>query len=409
MGMTDHSRPRAEKPAAELLEDDCAREPIHIPGGIQPHGFLFSIDDTGTILQHSANSMALVENAHACLLSQPIATVIGETLAASVIQLLPSLEDGSPRYVGMMSDPRDRAVQFALSVHKNGAVHLVELEVATSDTHVLSSVYPMVEAFLAGLGTAQTVTQLGQLAVNQVQGITGFGRTMVYRFDDHGHGHVLAESVAEGYRAYLNQRFPASDIPAQARELYKKNRIRLIADVDYAPSPLVPAQHPVTGHATDLTYASLRSVSSVHLQYMRNMQTDASMSMSIVVDGELWGLLSCHHATPRFPSFETRTACAHIAQLLSLQIEAKESRAADKYRLELRQILSALLASMANTESFVDGLVGDASHLLAVTASAGAAIVFEGRINTIGATPPLKGIERIAAWLDAQQMRGIPD
>jgi len=398
MGITDDIRLRT----GTLFDDDCAKEAIHIPGGIQPHGFLFSIDVAGAIVQYSANSTALLGTASPTLSGMPIATVIGDRLALEILQILPSLEDGVPRYVGTMPDPRDDAVLFGLSVHRNGSTFIIELEVATSNKDVLSSVYPLVEAFLTGLRTAQTVTQLGQLVVQQVQKITGFGRTMVYRFDDHGHGHVFAESVIDGYSAYLNQRFPASDIPAQARELYKKNRVRLIADVDYQPSPLIPALHPVTGEPTDLTFASLRSVSPVHLQYMRNMQTDASMSMSIVVDNKLWGLISCHHTTPRFPSFESRTACAQIAQVLSLQIEAKESQAADKYQLALRQILAALLASMANTESFVDGLAGDASHLLAVTASSGAAIVFEGRINTLGVTPNVEDIEKIVAWLDAQ-------
>ncbi|MFJ5382744.1 ATP-binding protein, partial [Cupriavidus sp. CER94] len=241
-----------------------------------------------------------------------------------------------------------------------------------------------------------------RLAADEVHRITGFGRTMVYAFDDEGHGHVLAESMDAGYTSYLGQRFPASDIPPQARALYVRNRIRLIADADYVAAPLVPARHPATGQPTDLTYASLRSISPVHVQYMKNMGTWASMSMSIVVRGRLWGLISCHHATARVPSFEVRTACEHIAQVLSLQVEAKEDHDEASYRLALRRRQTGLLASMANTDDFIEAISGDADDLLALVGATGAAAVFEGRIVRIGEAPSDAAIEGLLAWLDTR-------
>jgi hypothetical protein len=167
--------------------------------------------------------------------------------------------------------------------------------------------------------------------------ITGFGRVKAYRFDADGNGQVLAEVADPGYPRYLGLCFPASDIPRQARELYRVNRIRVIEDANYQAVPLVPAANPRTGKPLDMSFAALRSVSPVHLQYMRNMGTLASMSLSIVVDGQLWGLVSCHHEQPRPVDLRTRTACELLASVLSLQIESREAHANTRKLLDLRQ------------------------------------------------------------------------
>jgi light-regulated signal transduction histidine kinase (bacteriophytochrome) len=394
--------------ASSTVEADCAREPIHIPGGIQPHGFLFSIAPDGTLLQVSANVAALTGSPAEQAPGQPIARIVGDEWAALIVEALAThQEDGIPLYIGSMSDPRAnangaRATPFAVIVHRHEGIAIVELEPARGTLDVFSSMYPLVRTFINRLEEVQTVEGLAQLAADEVQRITGYGRTLVYNFDSTGSGHVIAEHVEPGYASYADQHFPGSDIPAQARALYVRNRIRLIADADYRPSPLVPPLHPSTGKPTDLTYASLRSVSPVHVQYMKNMGTLSSMSMSIVVRGKLWGLISCHHDSARVPPFEVRTACEHIAQILSLQIEAKEEHAQAQYRLELRRTLARLLAAMANTESFTDALANDPKDLLGLTASDGAAIVFDGRVLLVGTTPSEPEVAKLVEWLDTR-------
>ncbi|MFC6311513.1 GAF domain-containing protein [Paraburkholderia dipogonis] len=394
--------------ASSTVEADCAREPIHIPGGIQPHGFLFSISANGTLLQVSANTSTLTGASAEHALGQPIAQIVGDEWAERIVRALAThQEEGIPLYVGSMSDPRANvagspAAPFAVIVHRYQGVVIVELEPARGTLDVFSSMYPLVRTFINRLEDVQTVAGLAQLAADEVQRITGYGRTLVYNFDGTGSGHVIAEHVEPGYASYADQHFPGSDIPAQARALYVRNRIRLIADADYRPAPLVPPLHPSTGRPTDLTYASLRSVSPVHVQYMKNMGTLSSMSMSIVVRGKLWGLISCHHDTARVPPFEVRTACEHIAQVLSLQIEAKEDHAEAEYRLELRRTLARLLAAMANTDSFTDALAGDPQDLLGLTASDGAAIVFDGRVLLVGTTPSEAEVSKLVEWLDTQ-------
>lgn len=387
--------------------ENCANEPIHIPGGIQPHGFLFSIAADGTVLQASSNATQLNGEPAQNALGQPLAQFLGAEWATRIVTALDTEDlEGIPLYLGSIAiSPAGNGTQaspFAVIVHRNQGVAIVELEPAQGTIDVFSSMYPLVRTFINRLHGVQDVHGLAQLAAEEVQRITGFGRTIVYNFDADGSGCVIAEHIEPGYASYEGQRFPASDIPAQARALYIRNRIRLIADAGYTPVPLVPPLHPLTGNPTDLTYSSLRSVSPVHVQYMKNMGTLSSMSMSIVVRGQLWGLISCHHDTARIPSFEVRAACEHIAEVLSLQIEAKEEHAQAAYRLRLRHTHTRLLAAMANTESFVDALAEDPRDLLDLTASDGAAIVFDGRIVLVGTTPDQAEVARLVEWLDAR-------
>lgn len=383
---------------------NCAKEPIHIPGGIQPHGFLFSVDDDGLIVQASENSVELSGTAADAIVGAPLEQVLGQAGAAMVRTALAGLgEEGVPLYVGSIEHPRSPVdAPLAIVVHRYDGVALVELERARGTDDVFFSMYPLVRTFVGNLQKAQNVVELANLAAQEVQRITGYGRTLVYSFDDEGNGVVLAEALQPGYHSYYGQHFPASDIPEQARVLYVRNRIRVIADAGYTPAPLVPPVHPRTGRPTDLTYASLRSVSPLHTQYMKNMGTWSSMSMSIVVRGKLWGLISCHHATARMPSFEVRIACEHIAQVLSLQVEAKEDREEAQKRLELRARLSALLASMANSVNFVDALAQDPSALLDLMAASGAAIVFDGHTVTVGTTPSAETVNELVTWLDTK-------
>jgi len=409
------SAPQSRHP----MDVECAKEPIHVPGAIQPHGYLVTLDAKGCVAQVSDNIRQWSGKAAAELTGRALAEALGERPAAMITDALPRLDEGATMVLGVVDAPAfadvDAGVRaFApqgspgaaggwfVVLHQCNGVRIVELEKAQHQGDLYNAMYPLVQDFLSGLQRATEIRELAELTVDQISKITGFGRTMVYRFDHDGHGHVIAEALPGDLPSYLGQRFPASDIPTQARMLYQRNRIRLIPDADYVPVPLVPARHPESGANTDLTLASLRSVSPVHLRYMRNMGTTASMSMSIVVGGNLWGLISCHHDTPRIPPFEARTACAHIAQILSLQIEARELQFEAAHRLALRKILSALLAQMAKTDSFVDALVADAADLLAFTAASGAAIVFEGKITRLGQTPEERDIERLVDWLVEQ-------
>jgi chemotaxis family two-component system sensor kinase Cph1 len=382
--------------------DNCAREPIQIPGSIQPHGFLLVIDEARQmILQVSAN----VEN----WLGLSPERLIGATLDSvfvdcpGLLALLATLpeDDENPFHVGDVRfiDGICAGIATAMMVHRHDGVLIAEFEPVSDMTSAYGNVYPLMRTFIGQMDEAESIEALCQRSVEEVMRITGFGRVKAYRFDADGSGLVNAEAKQEGYDSYLGLSFPASDIPPQARALYVANRIRVIEDANYQPSPLLPTLNPLTNAPLDMSFATLRSVSPVHLQYMRNMQTMASMSISIIVRGELWGLISCHNTTPRSVRFQARTACELLGSVLSLQIETKEAQARNERMLSLRRQIVQMLAAMADLDSVTAGLRSMPSVLLEFVGATGAAVISESHIDVYGQTPPREQVIALSEWL----------
>ncbi|MGI4860535.1 MAG: ATP-binding protein [Janthinobacterium lividum] len=412
--------------------DVCDQEPIRMPGAIQPHGYLVALDADLHIVQASANLVELTgEPAHA-LLGRHVAALIGAkgTQAVAAAMDTPAIED-KPLYLGRVSWTRQHGARPAddagvgrmhgdtastpqhgervldLLLHSHAGARLLEIEPTEHTGNVFSPIYALVRNFVHRLEGAETLQQLMDLAAREVRAITGFGRVLIYRFDADGHGQVLAEERESDYASYLDHFFPAADIPKQARALYLMNHIRLISDANYVPSPLIPAAHPHTGAPTDLSYAALRSVSPVHLEYLRNMGTASSMSISIIVRGKLWGLISCHHASARRIGFETRAACEHLGEMLSLQVGAKEDGAEADYRLALRKMLVELISTMSDRDDFITSLVSSPAALLRFMSAHGAAVVYGGRIVTVGVAPGAAVIQRIVDHIATSSSRDV--
>ena len=390
--------------ALEHAVERCAQEPIHVPGSIQPHGFLLVLDETNLrVLQASENAEQW--------LGVPASALIGSDFAARVAEdfdlrghltHLP-VDEIFPFHIG---DVRLREGPLAgrsltVLVHRHDQVLITEFELAQDKPGIgmYGNFYPMVRAFVSSLHQADCITALLQRGVEELKRITGFGRVKAYRFDAEGNGLVLAEVADAGYPQYLGLCFPAADIPRQARELYRVNRIRVIEDANYQPSPVLPACNPLTGKALDMSFAALRSVSPLHLQYMRNMGTLASMSLSLVVEGKLWGLISCHHEEPRRVNFQTRTACELLGNMLSLQIESRESHDSTRQLLQLRQRIVHMLSSMADHDSVGDGLRALPKVLLEFAGATGAAVISAERCDLIGDTPPEARVNALVHWL----------
>ncbi|MFK3798876.1 MULTISPECIES: ATP-binding protein [unclassified Pseudomonas] len=391
-------RPALEQSAI----DQCAREPIQIPGSIQPQGFLLVIEEvTMTVVQVSANVSDWLGIAPQALIGAALGTVFDHS--ERLLERFAALpeDDQNPFHVG---DVRfligaQAGKPIAMMVHRHDRVLLAEFEPSSDMTSAYGNVYPLMRTFISQMEETESIEALCQRSVSEVKRITGFGRVKAYRFDADGNGLVNAEIADDGYPNYLGLSFPASDIPAQARALYLANRIRVIEDANYQSSPLVPVDNPVTGAPLDLSFATLRSVSPVHLQYMRNMQTLASMSISIVVRGQLWGLISCHHATPRSVSFQTRTACELLGSVLSLQIETKEAQAKTQRMLSLRRQIVQMLAAMADRDSVISGLRSMPDVLLAFVGASGAAVISESTLDVYGETPDHGQIQALTQWL----------
>lgn len=393
---------------------DCGAEPIHVPGGIQPHGYLLVLDEHRAdaagprIVQASENIAALHRDGVEALLGKPLDALVDADGARRIVQAASTMEvDDSPLYVGAIATLHGDSTRLDVTIHRHDGALIVEMEAAPPPGEsAFSPMYPLVRTFARGLQNAESVQQLAELAVREVRAISGFGRVVLYSFDTQGRSHVLAEARDANYASFLHQFFPASDIPPQARALYLRNRIRLVSDVDYVPARLVPEHNPVTGRPTDLTYAALRSFSPVHLEYMRNMGTHASMSVSIVVRGKLWGLISCHDHDARTVPFSTRLAIEHLGNMLSLQVEAKEERAEAEYLAELRRTMARMIAAMGEQESFVAGLRGVPRDVLSFARSAGAAIVMNDQVTLMGATPDEAAVRALTDWL-AENTSGV--
>jgi light-regulated signal transduction histidine kinase (bacteriophytochrome) len=363
--------------------ESCATEPIRVPGAIQPHGRMLVLDaGSGREVAWSLNwrDAAQRQAALAALARRPLEVAEGE----------------SPAALGLVEVGGE---EMDASAHRLGRHVIVEFEPAAADRGTQAPIYSLARHFLPQLQRARSVDDLLRIGVRELKRLTGFGRCLAYRFDRDGHGEVLAEAMDEGYESYAGHRFPASDIPAQARALYCLNFIRLIPDSDYAPVPLASRDAALAPGAIDLSLAGLRSVSPVHLEYMRNMGTRASMSVSIVVRGQLWGLVSCHDRETRFLSFPTRAACEHLGRLLSGQVEAADERSEVEQRHELRELTLQIIAQRADLDASLLGLVNEPAPMLRLARAAGVAVVLNDVCRSFGDVPPADEILALAEWL----------
>ncbi|MHB0705468.1 HWE histidine kinase domain-containing protein [Roseomonas mucosa] len=384
----------------------CDREPIHVPASIQPHGLLLVLDpDTLRVLQAAGDMQHLLD----IPLDAALGEEAGRFLPSDAIQALCTpapapQEPGPPRLptgARLLSGVELRPGRFFdLQGRDSPAGIIVEIEprgvpgpVRQDDTLVL------VQGMIASLQGAATARPYCEAAAATIRDMTGFDRVMVYRFEPDDTGCVVAEARAEGTGSYLGLHFPASDIPKQARALYLRNWMRLIPDAHYIPEPLMPALSPRTGEALDMSDCSLRAVSPIHLQYLRNMGVQASMSLSIQQGGRLWGLIACHHRTAWHLPVALRAACEIFAQMFSLQLETLEQREDHEDALRMRRVHEHLEQVMAQEEELGEGLIRQRPNLLDYLEAGGVAVMASGRYATAGQTPTREQVNGLVEWL----------
>src|SRR5690606_7309521 len=319
----------------ELDLSACEREPIRIPGSIQPHGLLLAVDADGVVRAASDNAEALWRPV--------LGHALGELFVLDRLPFDAARSAENAQHVGTIEG-------FDVFAHRSGEHLLVELE-RRADAVGTAEALAGLLASATAIGEAADLGTAAEAAAEAVRTITGYDRVMVYRFLPDGSGQVIAEAREPTIDPLLNHRYPASDIPRQARALCLTNRIRVIADVGYEP---VPLRSP--GEAIDLGGALLRSVSPVHIQYLKNMGVGASASVSIVHGGELWGLIACHHMTPRPIGHERREMARHVALSLEGAIARLEEEASHREALRLIQRREEVLPYLAGAESLGEGL-----------------------------------------------------
>lgn len=380
---------------------NCDREPIHIPGAIQPHGFLVACRVTDLAITHvSENIGNLLGAAPQQWIGQPIRRLFAPDEADDrERQLRTALIETKPVYIFTLKI-RDVAQAFDAIAHRNGDYVFLELEPAPTDCDLSTpELYRLVQSATAQINAANSVATLLQTSADHVRAISGFDRVMVYQFDQEWNGQVVAESKRDDLEPFLGLHYPASDIPRQARELYAKNRLRFIADRSYLPSPIVPATGPTSADPLDLSYSVLRSVSPIHLEYLANMGVAASMSISLLRDGQLWGLIACHHYQPRFVRYDVRTACELLGQIMSLSLAAVEDHELAVYRQAMRAVSAQIVDRVKRSDNIHHVLIETQPNMLDFVAAEGAAIVMGQQLARIGQTPNEDQIRELSNYL----------
>ena len=308
------------------------------------------------------------------------------------------------------SPPRCGAILAIVRAPFNGLLHhppegglVVELERAGPIVDFSRPVERSLQTVLAASSLQGLCDESAQL----FRDITGYDRVMVYRFDDEGHGEVLSETKKPELEAFLGNRYPASDIPQIARRLYERNRVRLLVDINYQPVPLIPRISPITGEDLDMSLCFLRSVSPIHVQYLKNMGVGATLVVSLMVGGRLWGLVSCHHYSPRFLHFEMRAVCELLGEVIGTRLAALESFVKGQGELSVRRLEQRMIESVSRDGDWRSALFDSARSLLLPLGATGAALMFEGQIMTTGDVPGTDQIREIGKWLESRLVDGL--
>lgn len=382
----------------------CESEPIHIPGAVQPFAVLLSVELSNYCITNvSANCVDVFGIGHEQLLHRSLVELMeaDDFRALQAYLLTEHLQDAAPLVVSLQNTDKEEAYRWEVSAHYIESLLILELEPLSSETGATYSFQREVRGVVQALLTSSGLQDLCDQAVTQTRRMTGFDRVKMYRFTEEWHGEVIAEARAPHMHSFLHHWFPASDIPAQARAVFLKNWLRMIPDVHYAPVPIHPGINPATGAPLDLFLSAARSVSPIHIEYLKNLEVGATLTLPLINEGKLWGLISCHHATPRKITTDTRLAVKMLAQLVSSQLGLKQSLEDFRYKGELTKIHDRLLKLMEQEENIVRGLIKHSPNMLDIAGASGAAaaIYYNSEWTVIGATPTIGQIEELVDWL----------
>ncbi|GAB6195402.1 GAF domain-containing protein [Lysobacter xanthus] len=384
---------------ATIDAEGCAREPIHLSGAIQAHGYLVSCAmPDWTVRQVSANVPDLLDVEVDALLGHSLREYVSEEVLQAVLDTLALVSPGA-------------SAQRAGQANLGPLGTACDLVVHVADDLVHIEIEPRSERGLAPQPTALAQSMIAAVAheppenfhdyvAAQVRELTGYDRVMVYRFLHDGSGDVIAESVAGDLEPYLGLRYPASDIPPQARALYLRNRLRVIPDADYVPVPVLPGT--VDGRPVDLSQHALRSVSPIHLEYLRNMGVAASMSISIIAGGRLWGLIACHHRAPRLVPPAVRAAADLFGLFVSMRVASAEQQKTLAHFEHAQQVRDALVQRLAQARDFDAALAGELPLLRTSLGADGAALWTGSRWQGNGHVPDPRRVAALVDWLRGQ-------
>ena len=374
---------------------NCDREPIHIPAAIQPHGFLLVVDEARptAITHYSANMPAFLQRAIVDR-ADSLADVLGVHVAHEALNAAARSSPASMLAVAPNVRPKGCDQSFDLAAHRYGGRIFLEFEPAQMNANAVE-LLDMSRAIIARVSYPMKLETIAETAVRAVRAALGYDSVMVYRFLHNDSGQVIAENKRYDRPSFRRQHFPASDIPAQARRLYLQNWIRQIVDVNYKPAGLIATDPGPQDGPVDMSFSQLRSVSPIHCEYLQNMGVSASMSLSIVVEGRLWGLLACHHDSPRYIPLPMRLVAEMFAQYFSLQISAAERRMQASATAAARRQLETMTATLDRDASIETTLRNSLQTLSSLAPCDGAGLWMNDGWSAVGHTPALKAVKKL--------------
>jgi len=381
---------------------DCAPEANQNPGAIQPHGYLFVLDANRMVIAVSENIAFALDLTPSAMVDRPIDHFLRSRTAESLERLLTSPEWDMPIHVALRHPDRLTALDCVVTM--NDDVMFLELEASTSAERA-SNLFSEVRTGMERIRHSASVEEAFQTLANEVRHLSGYDRVMVYSFDADWNGQVIAEARRPAMPSHLGHAFPGSDFTAQARALYERNLVRIIPDAHYCPSAITPPRRPSSGLPFDLSTVSLRSASPAYLGYLTSISVEAAISVSIIKDNRLWGLVACHHANSRILPQSVLQACKLLAQAAAWYLDGNERDAAALSLAAVRRLASDL--ETKEHHAFRDRLTSIAAPLLATARSEGLAIIDADEVWAIGLHPTVDEMKALAVWLSASGQDGV--
>ncbi len=377
---------------------NCEHEPIHIPGSIQPFGFLIAVDDQDFTIEFCSGNVYDYTGINVSeMLGKPFSSVFGGTLYNQLLDYLSSDHSYTSPWELVLHDSL-----FTCAIHKSSKLQVLEIEPAINESHAITDIYAQTKHFINYMESMHSLQLLCQAVADETRTLTGYDRVMIYRFDDAYNGEVFAESRIDAVEPFLGLHYPHSDIPVQARELYIRNLLRLIVDVNYLPVPVFTIDDR-PGKNLDLSISTLRSVSPIHVQYLHNMGVGATLTISLVHEGKLWGLITCHHYSPKYISRYTRIAAQLQGHFLTSQLNVRQLAEEYDVSKEVSRALDMLLTGLGGKGSNTLPQIVAELELLRVANANGVAIVADDDVYSAGMVPPQDQIKSLAAFLYSQQ------
>ncbi|MGB3692947.1 MAG: ATP-binding protein [Spirulinaceae cyanobacterium] len=381
---------------------NCDREAIHIPGQIQPHGILLALEEPSLrILQASSNTEQLWGVAASALIGQYLDFILASENISTLKYCLEQedIEANNPLVLQVKLGKQN--FTYESIIHRHQGILILELEpISLPERESNLGFYQLIKTALVAIRKARSFSEATKFLAQEVRKITGFDRVMVYRFEPDNSGVVVAEAKRAGLEPYLHLHYPASDIPKQARKLYYNNWLRLIVDINYQPAELIPPHNPLTNEPLDLSHSVLRSVSSLHREYLQNMGVGASCSISLINEQKLWGLIACHHYAPKYIDYESRKACEFLGQLMSVSLVNKQKEDFQVYQQQIKSLQKKFREITSNQDGFHRELLTTSDQsLLELVDAQGSAILLDGNLTLLGQTPQREQVEQLITWL----------